>query len=134
MSSERTSTAIWDNLPPITDRIALTKKSLSETPQQKRGSKFNQSHFALLKPVHEHMPTIEGKRAMLIMDNCVSKVLIVSTFPQIASNLPYYEFLLGTEVNLLFKEYESASVEYESMIKKRPGKRRVDCNTLNEVS
>ncbi|KAM7535334.1 hypothetical protein Aperf_G00000093009 [Anoplocephala perfoliata] len=129
MSLERASTAIWDNLPTITDRISLTKKALSEGPQQESSSKFNQSHFALLKPTYEHMPTIEGKRAMLIMDTCVTKVLLVSSFPQIASNLPYYEPLLGTEVNLLFKKYKTASAEYEAMINRGD----VNRQTLNEI-
>ena len=136
MSSDQASTAVWDHLPPINDRVRHTITE-ADTVKQEDLSKLNQSQdVAMLKPSQKHMQTIEGKRAMLIMDTCISKVLLVSAFPQIVANIQHYELLLGREVKLLFKEYEKVSTEYETVINAPPKKKEpnISCEKAREVS
>ncbi|VDM36355.1 unnamed protein product [Hydatigera taeniaeformis] len=126
MAFDLSSTAVWEHLPPISGRVGLINPGDT--------SKLNQSpHLAMLKPAHKHMQTIEGKRAMLIMDNCISKMLLVAAFPQISANIKYYELLLGREVKLLFKEYEKVSAEYEMVMNLSTTKPTVSCHKLREV-
>lgn len=127
MASDLSSTAVWEHLPPISSRMGLM--------QPEDTSKLNQSpHLTMLKTAQKHMQTIEGKRAMLIMDTCISKVLLVAAFPQIVANIKHYELLLGREVKLLFKEYERVSTEYEMVVNTSSKKTTVSCQKLREVS
>ncbi|CDI98158.1 IQ domain containing protein D [Echinococcus multilocularis] len=126
MASDLASSAVWEHLPPISGRVGLMQ--LEDT------SKVDQSpHLAMLKPAQKHMQTIEGKRAMLIMNTCVSKVLLVAAFPQIVANIKHYELLLGREVKVLFREYERISTEYEIAVNASSTQPTVSCQKLREL-
>ncbi|VDL18940.1 unnamed protein product [Hymenolepis diminuta] len=109
MTSEQESDAIWNKLPPINDRITIVKKSEAEISQ-------NKADITILKPTQKHVSTIEGKQVMQIMDNCISKILLVSALPKIAGHIAYYELLLGGEICDQIKEYKAASNEYDAML------------------
>ncbi|KAH9284733.1 hypothetical protein ECG_03207 [Echinococcus granulosus] len=126
MASDLASSAVWEHLPPISGRVGLM--------QSEDTSKVDQSpHLAMLKPAQKHMQTIEGKRAMLIMNTCVSKVLLVAAFPQIVANIKHYELLLGREVKVLFREYERISTEYEVVVNASSTEPTVSCQKLHEL-
>ncbi|EUB61180.1 IQ domain-containing protein D [Echinococcus granulosus] len=126
MASDLASSAVWEHLPPISGRVGLM--------QSEDTSKVDQSpHLAMLKPAQKHMQTIEGKRAMLIMNTCVSKVLLVAAFPQIVANIKHYELLLGREVKVLFREYERISTEYEVVVNASSTEPTVSCQKLHEM-
>ncbi len=86
------------------------------------------------------MQTIEGKRVMIIMDNCITKVLLVSVFPQISADLKSFELLIGKDAVTLFKDYAKASNDYDLIIKtpirgsKTPGKLQEYYNKVYAVS
>ncbi|KAL5108752.1 Dynein regulatory complex protein 10 [Taenia crassiceps] len=126
MASDLSSTAVWEHLPPISSRVGLM--------QPEETSKLDKSpHLTMLKPTQKHMQTIEGKRAMLIMDTCISKVLLVAAFPQIVANIKHYELLLGREVKLLFDEYKRVSTEYEMVVNTPSAKPNVSCQKVREL-
>nr|CDS29760.1 IQ domain containing protein D [Hymenolepis microstoma] len=109
MSSEQGSTAIWNNLPSISDGVTTTEKPEAEFPQKA-------ADLTILKPTQKHVPTVEGKQVMQIMDNCISKVILVSAFPKFTDNLTYYELLLGGEVCEQIERYKAASTAYDTIM------------------
>ncbi|VDD83639.1 unnamed protein product [Mesocestoides corti] len=114
MASEY-SVAVWDRLPTISGSANLvTTGSFS---RQEKSELEQTQHAVLLKPVQKHIQTIEGKRAMLVMDTCITKVLLVSALPQIVANMKNYEVLLGRKVTLSIREYERVALEYEAAVK-----------------
>ncbi|KAM3172461.1 hypothetical protein ACTXT7_014485 [Hymenolepis weldensis] len=119
MTSEEESGAIWNNLPSINDRITIAKKPEAEIPQEK-------ADITILKPTQKHVSTVEGKQVMQIMDNCISKILLVSAFPKIAVNVAYYELLLGGEICDQIKEYKAASNEYDAMLNYKQNEGNLD--------
>ncbi|VDN12831.1 unnamed protein product [Dibothriocephalus latus] len=101
------SVALWDNLPTISEKDSLVRR-VTQVSQVKRTNH-------VLKPAHKHMQTIEGKRAMLIIDSAITRCLLVSAFPKIIENLDVYGLLLGTETVELFKKYAPLVHEYQAL-------------------
>ncbi|KAL5968395.1 Dynein regulatory complex protein 10 [Taenia solium] len=126
MAFDLSSTAVWEHLPPISSRVGFMQPGDTSNSDQS-------PYLTMLKPAQKHMQTIESKRAMLIMDTCISKVLLVAAFPQIVANIKYYELLLGREVKLLFKEYERVSTEYEIIVNTLSKKPIASCQRLREL-
>ncbi|VDO11715.1 unnamed protein product [Rodentolepis nana] len=109
MTSEQGSTAIWNDLPSISDRVTANEKPETECPPK-------EADLTILKPAQKHVPTIEGKQVMQIMDNCITKVILVSAFPKFTSNLAYYELLLGWKACEQIERYKAASSEYDTIM------------------
>ncbi|VDL93720.1 unnamed protein product [Schistocephalus solidus] len=80
------SLALWDNLPTISEKDSLVRRVTQVT-------RVNRTNH-VLKPAHSHMQTIEGKRAMLIIDSAITKCLLVSAFPKIIKNLDVWSYAL----------------------------------------
>lgn len=112
MASEN-SVAVWNRLPPISASETSVRTASSLHRRSSTDNARPTEQVSILTPMHTHMQTIEGKRAMLIMDSCITKVLLVASFPRIVADIKTYELLLGREVVLLFKEYEMVADAYE---------------------
>ncbi|CAL8107840.1 unnamed protein product [Calicophoron daubneyi] len=61
----------------------------------------------------KHLPTVDSKRFMRVLDNTVTRVLLVSSFPRIISNLPEFSLLLGRNATVLFESYGPLSKAYD---------------------
>lgn len=127
MTSEQESAAIWNTLQSINDRITIVKKSEAEISQKK-------ANITILTPTQKHVSTVEGKQVMQIMDNCISKILLVSALPKMAVNVAYYELLLGGEICDQIKEYKAASSEYDAMLTYNQKEGNLDQCKLKNVS
>lgn len=71
----------------------------------------------------KHLSTIDSKRFMRVLDNTVTRVLIVSSFPRIISNVKEYSLLIGRNATVLFEKYGPLSRTYDeqcSMLKQPP--------------
>ncbi|THD27792.1 IQ domain-containing protein D [Fasciola hepatica] len=61
----------------------------------------------------KHLPTIDSKRFMKVLDNTVTRVLLVSSFPRIVSNISEFSLLLGRNATVLFETYGPLSKAYD---------------------
>ncbi|KAF5404635.1 IQ domain-containing protein D [Paragonimus heterotremus] len=61
----------------------------------------------------KHLPTIDAKRFMRVLDNTVTRVLLVSSFPRITSNVKEFSLLLGRNATVLFESYGPLSKLYD---------------------
>ncbi|BHF72195.1 hypothetical protein SprV_0401525900 [Sparganum proliferum] len=70
----------------------------------------------VLTPVQTHLQPIEAKRAMLILDDLVTKVLLVGAFPKILSNIETFALLVGDEATNIFRKLEPLAKELDEGI------------------
>lgn len=71
----------------------------------------------------KHLSTIDSKRFMRVLDNTVTRVLLVSSFPRIISNVQEYSLLIGRNATVLFEKYGPLSKTYDeqcAMLKHPP--------------
>ncbi|VDP65637.1 unnamed protein product [Echinostoma caproni] len=61
----------------------------------------------------KHLPTIDSKRFMKVLDNTVTRVLLVSSFPRIVNNISEFSLLLGRNATVLFETYGPLSKSFD---------------------
>ncbi|VDN08828.1 unnamed protein product [Dibothriocephalus latus] len=101
------SVALWNKLPPITERSSCIHRAWDLK------SNVSQNTMNVLRPVQTHLQPIEAKRAMLILDDLVTKVLLVGAFPKIISNIETFALLVGNEAANMFKQIEPLAKELD---------------------
>ncbi|OON23293.1 hypothetical protein X801_00798 [Opisthorchis viverrini] len=85
----------------------------------------------------KHLPTIDSKRFMHVLDNTVTRVLLVSSFPQICSNVQEYSLLLGRNATVLFETYGPICKAYDEQCahsKHRPRITEPETNDVHRTS
>ncbi|KAF8571220.1 hypothetical protein P879_00617 [Paragonimus westermani] len=68
---------------------------------------------SIQKLSQNHLPIIDSKRFMRILDNTITRVLLVSSFPRIISNVKEFSLLLGRNATVLFESYGPLSKLYD---------------------
>nr|VZI42745.1 unnamed protein product [Spirometra erinaceieuropaei] len=104
------SVALWNKLPPITERSSCVHRAFDLK------SSVSQNTMNVLTPVQTHLQPIEAKRAMLILDDLVTKVLLVGAFPKILSNIETFALLVGDEATNIFRKIEPLAKELDEGI------------------
>ncbi|VDL94172.1 unnamed protein product [Schistocephalus solidus] len=89
------SVALWNKLPPITERSSCVHRACDLK------SSVSQNTMNVLTPVQTHLQPIEAKRAMLILDDLVTKI---------------FALLVGDEATNIFKEIQPLAKELDEGI------------------
>ncbi|CAH8832078.1 unnamed protein product [Trichobilharzia szidati] len=64
---------------------------------------------AIQKLQLKHLPNVDAKRIISLLDNLTTRILLVSSFPQIVDKLQEYSLILGRNATVLFEAYSPLS-------------------------
>ncbi|KAA3677603.1 uncharacterized protein DEA37_0013639, partial [Paragonimus westermani] len=68
---------------------------------------------SIQKLSQNHLPIIDSERFLRILDNTITRVLLVSSFPRIVSNVKEFSLLIGRNATVLFENYGTLSKLYD---------------------